>query len=105
MKNMIIHKRPIIRFKMKLTQAPPLMNLIDSINVSNLPVHEQAKLINIANLQKEIENTQKFENIPLSKEPLGETNLRREKQLTERERVELEMKKWQKKVFSYLKID
>ncbi len=85
---------------MNLTQAPSFM---DSINLSNLPLHEQTKLISIANLQKEIENTQKNQLSLPTKEIIGETNIRREKPLTEREKVEIEMKKWKKKVLSYLK--
>ena len=59
--------------------------------------------MSIANLQKEIENTQKNQITLPSKEIVGDNNLRREKPMTEREKVEIEMKKWQKKVDSYLK--
>jgi hypothetical protein len=76
---------------------------MDTINISNLPVHEQTKLMSIANLQKEIENTQKNQITLPSKEIIGDNNLRREKPMTEREKVEIEMKKWKKKVGSYLK--
>ncbi len=78
-------------------------NVMDSINLENLPLEEQTKLLNISNLQKEIQNTQMGLNLVQTNQPSGESNLRREKILSEREKVEMEMKKWQKKVLSYLK--
>ncbi len=73
-------------------------NALDNINMSNLNQDEQSKLKNIALLQnKIIETYMEPESISL-KETKGESNLRREKELTEREKVEIEMKKWKKKV-------
>ncbi len=77
-------------------------NVINTINPQNLTQEDQNKLTNISNLQN---NIQQIKNsVPSSnlKDTRGETNLRREKELTEREKIELEMKKWTKKVFVIL---
>jgi hypothetical protein len=73
-------------------------NALDMINLSNLNEEEQNKLKNIAQLQNRIFETQKETELVSLKETKGESNLRREKELTEREKVEMEMKKWKKKV-------
>ncbi len=72
-------------------------SVISSINMSNLSADEQNKLKNISNLQNAIQISQSQINTFQQKDTRGETNLRREKeQLTEREKVEIEMKKWKK---------
>lgn len=77
-----------------------------NINASNLTQEEQAKLMNITNLQNSINNN--FNN-PLdgnsgndNRENKGEKNLKRD--LSDREKAELELKRWnkeQKKVYKY----
>lgn len=73
-------------------------NVINSINPQNLTQEDQNKLANISSLQNQIQQIKNA--VPCSnlKDTRGETNLRREKELTEREKIELEMKKWNKKV-------
>lgn len=73
-------------------------NALDQINISNLDQDEQSKLKNIAQLQNKIIETFMEPELVSVKENKGEYNLRREKELTEREKVEIEMKKWKKKV-------
>lgn len=73
-------------------------NALDQINISNLDQDEQSKLKNIAQLQNKIIETFMEPELVSVKENKGESNLRREKELTEREKVEIEMKKWKKKV-------
>jgi predicted nucleic acid-binding Zn-ribbon protein len=79
-------------------------NLINSINLSNLSADEQNKLINISNLQNMIKISQNQVSSFSGKDTRGETNLRREKDLTEREKIELEMKKWKKEQKKVLKL-
>jgi hypothetical protein len=75
---------------------------ISTINPQNLTQEEQNKLASISNLQNQIQQIKNAVPSSTLKDTRGETNLRREKELTEREKVELEMKKWSKKVFCYL---
>ena len=71
------------------------LNPIHNINISNLSSNEKIKLMNITNLQNQIQNTEtNFSTTNSIKETRGEMNFRRE--LTDREKVELEMKKWKK---------
>lgn len=72
---------------------------MNTINPKNLTTEDQNKFANISNLQNQIEKIKNA--VPASnlKDTRGETNLRREKELTDREKIELEMKKWTKKVF------
>ncbi len=71
------------------------LNPIHNINISNLSSDEKIKLMNITNLQNQIQNTEtNFSKVNNVKETRGEMNIKRE--LTEREKVELEMKKWKK---------
>ena len=77
-------------------------NVLNSINISNLCAEEQGKLMNISKLQDLIQITQNSQAAKVKEDTKGESNLRREKELTDREKVELEMKKWKKKVLCYL---
>jgi hypothetical protein len=95
---------------MNYNQAQPIdsyyfnnTNVINSIKPQNLTQEDQNKFANISNLQNQIEQIKN--SVPSSnlKDNRGETNLRREKELTDREKIELEMKKWNKKVFVILK--
>jgi hypothetical protein len=71
------------------------INPISNINISNLTSEDQVKFMNITNLQNLIQNTQMETQKPIQvKEVRGEVNIRRE--LTDREKIELEMKKWKK---------
>jgi hypothetical protein len=63
-----------------------------SINTENLSAEDQNKLINITNLQNMIEYTKNAPTTTFVKETRIEPSIRRE--LTEREKVELELKKW-----------
>jgi hypothetical protein len=71
------------------------INLMN-INTSNLTQEEQAKLINITNLQNSINNTinPNCQVNETTKDGRGEKNVKRD--LSEREKVELELKKWNK---------
>jgi hypothetical protein len=69
-------------------------NPISNINYSNLTSEDQIKFMNITNLQNQIQNTQIDKPVVALKEVRGELNIRRE--LTDREKIELEMKKWKK---------
>jgi len=75
---------------------------ISTINPRNLTLEDQSKLASISNLQNQIQQIKNA--VPSSnlKDTRGETNLRRDKELTEREKIESEMKKWTKKVFLIL---
>lgn len=83
------------------------VNLMN-INTSHLSQEEQEKLMNITNLQNSINNINNpsFPNSNLlNKEIRGEKNLKRD--LSDREKAELELKKWtkeQKKVLLSTKI-
>ena len=77
-------------------QTDNMSQILSSINIANLSQEEQNKLRNINNLQNLIQTTKNQTPIPISSDTRGESNLRRERELTEREKVELEMKKWQK---------
>ncbi len=90
------------------SQYPQMMQVnpttaLESINILNLNEEEQTKLRNITQLQLQIQQSQNPVNMVSLQQTKGESNLRREKELTEREKVELEMKKWKKKVRILLK--
>jgi len=68
-----------------------------NINTSNLSQEEQEKLMNITNLQNSINNYNNppFDNnLLLNRDYRGEKNFKRE--LNDREKAELELKKWNK---------
>jgi hypothetical protein len=75
---------------------------ISTINPLNLTLEDQSKFASISNLQNKIQQIKNA--VPSSnlKDTRGESNLRREKEPTEREKIESEMKKWNKKVFLIL---
>jgi hypothetical protein len=68
-----------------------------NINTSYLSQEEQEKLMNITNLQNSINNYNNppFDNnLLLNRDNRGEKNFKRE--LSDREKAELELKKWNK---------
>ena len=73
-----------------------MSQILNSINISNLSQEEQNKLRTINNLQNLIQTTKNQAPNMMSSDTRGESNLRRERELTDREKVELEMKKWKK---------
>lgn len=78
-----------------------LMKIIQSIESSEqLKAEDKDKLKNITELQSLIEKTQNSTNTVIIKDTKGESNLRRE--VTPREKIQLEMKKWEKKVKSFI---
>lgn len=91
-------------------------NNIGNINYSNLSDKEQTQLLHITNLQKQIDNlnaepesltvTDYLNEKEVTNKPPVSSGFRRE--LTEREKVEQELKKWNKeqtKVLCTYKID
>lgn len=78
---------------------------LTNINITNLTNEDQSKLINITNIQNSIlqSKTPIQLNNELMKDGRGEKNLKRD--LSDREKAELELKKWakeQKKVIYLL---
>jgi hypothetical protein len=69
-------------------------NTVNNINLDYLSNEDKTKLMNIANLQNMIENTKNITANPFVKETRVEPSIRRE--LSDREKVELELKKWNK---------
>jgi hypothetical protein len=76
---------------------------ISTIKAENLSQEDKNKLMNITNLQNMIQISQSTVNTFKASENKVEHNLKRE--LTDREKIERDMKKWnkkeQKKVFRY----
>ncbi len=72
---------------------------INSINPLNLTLQDQNKFANISYLQNQINMIHHDPILINPKENVGQSNLRREKELSEREKVELQMKSWNRKVF------
>ena len=74
---------------------------MNKIDPKVLTSEDQNKFATINNLQNQIQILKNTVPVSNLKDTQGEKNLRREKELTDREKIELEMKKWNKKVFCY----
>lgn len=72
------------------------INFINNINLSNLSQEEQNKILSISNLQAMIKQSHQTAQASNLKNTMGESNIKKERELSEREKIELEMKKWEK---------